>query len=252
MPARLTQNELLILRWDFRANRWESERRLPGIRDLFRVTDLVPGVTISDLFDLVERDAELKHFLGELCWCDIDAVHRRSRAPVEEVLVYPSYREWKAETGGLPAEALVLEKCATIHSHEDDESPMDDGEPDRQHYELRYRLWAVRQGMKMHELIVAPPLGYAWGGEHEQGLAARFGTAVSLPLRLCPRLSGIEDPQSSVEVSFTLLEILSPIYYALGDAPCLMNATPRRIEMAQLWRRIFPELNDAGDEAAET
>lgn len=84
MPARLTPNGLLVLSWDYKRSRWDSALTPLSMRDLYRVTDILPGMTISDLFNLVDASDELKQFLGELCWCDIEAVHRRPRVPLEE------------------------------------------------------------------------------------------------------------------------------------------------------------------------
>lgn len=238
MPARLTPKGLLVVDWDFQAKRWQAGMRLPRVRDLYRVADVQPDVTISQLFDLVDQDSDLKHFLGELCWCNADAVHRRPRAPVEEIVVYPSHLAMKASEGAMPAEFLILEKGITFGSHRVDEPP--------ERFELRYRVWAGRNDFKHRELVAAPTIGHAWS-DFQLFLDACFGTAVNLPLRLGTMLSIEDRPDWQVETTFTLLEILSSIYYSLGDAPELMNANQPRIEGEELLRELFPEYFGDGE-----
>ena len=73
-----------------------------------------------------------------------------------------------------------------------------------------------------------------------------FGTAVALPFKLSPtaEVSEVQDygERQDVEVSFTLLEILLAIYYALGNAPEHLNADQPRVEVEEVMREIFPEL----------
>lgn len=244
MPARLTPQGLLILSWDADAKRWLSEQRLPQVRDLYRVTDLLPGITISHLLDLVEQVAELKHFLGELCWCDADAVHRRSRAAAAEIPVYPTHRAAIAGVGAKPAEFLILEKWASITERSPGLSEaVDSRAPVAQEFRLHYQLLAGRHDVTEQELVADPPIGHDWG-QSPLALDDAFGAAVSLPLRLEMKTQFgpwqvSKNPELEAETRFTLLEILSSIYYSLGAAPPLMNADQPRVEREELFRSIF-------------
>lgn len=249
MPARLTPEGLLVISWDFHVNRWKSQLRLPGVQDLYRVTDLLPGITMSDLFDLVEQDPELMSFFGKLCWCDLYAVQRRSRVPVEEIVVYPSCRARRGGESGAPAEFLLLKKWASIHETSDEheyEAPLS------RQFDMHYQLWAGRDDSSQYELIADPRIGHA-SGSFELHLDACFGAAVALPLRLSPTMQmgcmpESQDPDEQVETTFTLLEILSSILFPLGNSPQLMNADQPRIEIEEIIRRLFPEANDSDDE----
>jgi hypothetical protein len=232
-----------VLSWDFQQSRWESSLHGLRLQDLYRVTDIQPGMTISDVFELVEARGELKQFLGELCWCDIEAVHRRPRLPLEEVTVYPDYKAARQQVGGEPAEYVELEKWFQVPATADEQNEHDSITTK---LSVHYQFWARRDGSQ-RELIVSPALGTP--DAHQRcGFDALFGAAVTLPFKLSPtaQIAEVQDygQRTEVPVGFTLLEILSAIYYALGEAPEHMNAEQPRVELEQALRDIFPELGE--------
>lgn len=85
-----------------------------------------------------------------------------------------------------------------------------------------------------------------------RGLDAVFGTAVTLPFKLATTAEiGQEQDYGErqiAEVSFTLLEILSAIYYALGNAPEHLNADQPRVEVEEVMREIFPEIAEEDED----
>jgi hypothetical protein len=243
MPARLTPQGLLVLSWNFQRSRWESSLHELRLQDLYRVTDIQPGMTISELFDLADVSSELKQFFGELCWCDIEAVHRRPRLPLEEVTVYPDYKSARQHVGGESAEYVELEKWFQVPATAGDQAERDSITTK---LSVHYQFWAGRDGAE-RELIASPALGTP-DAHHRSGLDALFGTAVTLPFKLSPtaQIAEVQDygQRQEVPVGFTLLEILSAIYYALGEAPEHMNAEQPRVELEQALRDIFPELRE--------
>lgn len=243
MPARLTPQGLLVLSWDFGLRRWESSLHALRLRDLYRVTDLQPGMTISHLFDLVDASSELKQFLGELCWCDIETVHQRPRLPLEDLHVYPDCKSAREQLRGEPAEYVELEKWFHVPAAADDQAE-DNGATSKLY--VHYQFWAGRD-VGRRELIASPALGTP-DAHHRRGLDALFGTSVTLPLKLSPtaQIAEVQDygQRQEVPVAFTLLEILSAIYYALGEAPEHMNAEQPRVEVEEIMRDIFPELGE--------
>jgi hypothetical protein len=243
MPARLTPRGLLVLSWDFQRSRWESSLHQLGMPDLYRVTDIQPGMTIGMLFDLVDASNELKQFLGELCWCDIEAVHRRPRLALEEMTVYRDYKSAKQQVGGEPAEYVELEKWFQVPATAD---PQGEQDSITTKLSLHYQFWAGRDEAE-RQLVASPSLGTP-DAHYRSGLDAVFGTAVTLPFKLSPtaQIAEVQDygERAEVPVGFTLLEILSAIYYALGEAPEHMNAEQPRVALEAALRDIFPELGE--------
>lgn len=73
MPVRITPNKSLLISYDAASDSWVS---LEGVSLclLPQFVEIEPGVTVENIFDLIERDPELKKFLCEYCSCNINEV----------------------------------------------------------------------------------------------------------------------------------------------------------------------------------
>ena len=91
MPVRLTPRGSLLISYDYDSQTWVS---IPGtsICILSHTVEVEPGTTLSHVFDIVERDKELKRFLADYCSCDIDAIHKLPRNIQEPILTFNG--EW--------------------------------------------------------------------------------------------------------------------------------------------------------------
>ena len=70
---------------------------------LFIVTlvDIEPGVTVEHIFNLIDRDQKLKHFLAEYCSCDLDEIRQRTPKDSMPIEVFTDV-EWDEEGHAVP------------------------------------------------------------------------------------------------------------------------------------------------------
>lgn len=73
MPVRLTPTKSLLISYDAPSDSWVTLDGL-SLCILGEYVDIEPGVTVENLFDLIDADNETKRFLSEFCSCDIDAI----------------------------------------------------------------------------------------------------------------------------------------------------------------------------------
>ena len=94
MPLRITPDKLLLIYYDADTDSWVTREGL-SVSLLSQFVEVQPGVTVENVFQLVDTDPRVKTLLSEYCSCDIDAIRKlpplRAGRPVE----VPTAVEWK-------------------------------------------------------------------------------------------------------------------------------------------------------------
>ncbi len=94
MPLRITPDKLLLIYYDADTDSWVTREGL-SISLLSQFVEVQPGVTVENVFQLIDADPRVKTLLSEYCSCDIDAIRKlpplRAGRPVE----VPTAVEWK-------------------------------------------------------------------------------------------------------------------------------------------------------------
>ena len=95
----ITKHSIQALEWNGDAKQY-VERDIATALHVLRCTcHIDAGVTLKDIFQIVERDSELARFLEEWAWCDLEAFHLEADLPAvrQSDLAYievAKYFEW--------------------------------------------------------------------------------------------------------------------------------------------------------------
>lgn len=76
MPVRITPEKSLLISYDTNSKSWVTLEGL-SICLLSQYVDIEPGVTLQNVFDLIDQDTQLKKFLSEYCSCNIDSIRKQ-------------------------------------------------------------------------------------------------------------------------------------------------------------------------------
>ena len=114
MPVRLSPQGSLLISYDDQSGAWVS---LSGtsLCILDQLVDIVPGTTIAHVFDIVDRDKQLKEFLANYCSLNIEELHRRNR-DFGDAIKAPTRFEETADGESFLAEEAIAD-FITISPH---------------------------------------------------------------------------------------------------------------------------------------
>jgi hypothetical protein len=92
--------------------------------------DIEPGVTLVHIFELADRNEDIKHFLADYCSCDIDALHKKCREGGETILLDGLERMPDGgirEVGKAPADILLVSPMFWAYTDQTGDRRLDGG-----------------------------------------------------------------------------------------------------------------------------
>jgi hypothetical protein len=204
MPVRITPKGVLLITWDDDAQEWVSLGNTELIPLLDERVEIEPGTKLSDIFDAVDRDGELKLFLGGYCCCNVPDLHSRPRT-TDDILTIPSVHD-----GVIDCEAQHVAHFLQVRAHA---AVFIDPETGERYFECDRFLMVG--SYKSPDTVVNTPLT-------TPELRAKNHAAIcQLDVRLEEVMFlEVEDqngPGPKLHVHFTLLDVLHTIYQAFGE-----------------------------------
>lgn len=212
MPVRLTPHGSLLITYDSKSKTWVSIGGL-SLCILSEYIDIEPGVTLKHVFQIVDRDAEVKRFLAEYCGCDIDTLHTKPLSGRDEILL-PTRMECVDSEKGIyrciehaTADTVAIAPISWISS---------DRIGDRQ-----FRVGFMLQARSLNNWESAANLG--------QYKDTSFATLCDLPLQVDTRLDVAECDKDKMptdgtdlivfqaHIRYTLFDVLTTIYKFFGN-----------------------------------
>jgi hypothetical protein len=77
----ITKHGVQALEWDGDARQYVEKEIASSLEVLRCSCHIDTGVTLADVFRIVEQDPDLARFLDAWAWCDLDAFHQETRKP---------------------------------------------------------------------------------------------------------------------------------------------------------------------------
>jgi hypothetical protein len=181
--VRIAKDGLKSFEWDGEIRQYVEESLASFVCRLRCHCSIETGVTLGDIFAIVQRDRALAALIGDYSWCDTSAFHAEALKPC-----------------GKPSDLTRLELSKYIEIDEDDAGEHLNfggiGPPDEH---------LKKQGITDPEIH--------WGIS-----LSPVNELASLPVVLNSTGSTMREHQeiAKVQVSFTLLEVLSEIYFEIS------------------------------------
>ena len=237
MPVRLSPQGSLLISYDDQSGVWVS---LSGtsLCILDELVDIVPGTTIAHVFDIVDRDKQLKEFLANYCSLNIEELHQRNREFKDSVRS-PTRIELTSDGGRRIAEDAIAD-FITITPHFWVYSDRSTGER------------TIDGG---YSLVARSSQNPEYGTSFYSEKDACFGHICRMDLRLDTLMAVAECDEDKLtqtdgdtfaltaHVRYRLFDVLKTVYEFFGDRPFDWR-TQREVDEDE---SAFRELKD-GDE----
>jgi hypothetical protein len=204
MPVRITPKGVLLITWDDDAQEWVSLGNTELIPLLNERVEIEPGTKVSDIFDAVDRDGELKSFLGGYCSCNVSELHSRPRT-TDDILTIPSVHD-----GVIDYEAQHVAHFLQVRA---DAAVFIAPETGDRCFE--YDRFLMVGSYTSPDTVVNTPL--TTPELREQNHAALCQLEVRLDEVIFLEVEDQNGPGPELHVHFTLLDVLHTIYQALGE-----------------------------------